>query len=146
MKMSLIKWAGFIAFGFLLSACSTFSTFTSSPQPKGITVASSDEGQVGIMSGEQVPQGAAIAGNLEGFMDSTDKAKMSKALDGGLGKATHWANGATGVSYTVIPLQKVTIGGNTFCRTYSIAAEKSGNVSKMNGTACLASDGAWHRA
>lgn len=141
MKMSLMKWAGFLAFSFLLSACSTFSS-----QPKGITVANSDEGQVGIMSGEQVPQGGPIAGNLEMSMDATDKSKMSKALDGGLGKATHWANGATGVSYTVIPLQKVSVGGNTFCRTYSIAAERSGNVNKMNGTACLASDGAWHRA
>lgn len=77
-------------------------------------------------------------------MDSDDKTKMSRALDAGTGKATHWSNGATGVSYTVTPIKKVVIQGNPFCREYSVVAEKGSNTKETHGTACVTTDGSWH--
>jgi len=77
-------------------------------------------------------------------MDKRDQGRMSKGLDNALGKPAKWTNSRTGVKYTVIPLQKVTISGNPFCRSYSLVADHSGNTQKTSGTACLGSDGAWH--
>ena len=77
-------------------------------------------------------------------MDRDDKRKMSRALDAGTGKPTHWENGATGIGYTVTPIRKVTVQGNPFCREYSVQATRGGNTKNMGGTACVTSDGTWH--
>ena len=77
-------------------------------------------------------------------MDADDKKKLSRALDAGTGKSTHWENGVTGVSYTVTPIKKVVVQGNPFCRQYSIQASRGSNSKTMNGTACVTTDGSWH--
>lgn len=77
-------------------------------------------------------------------MTADDKVKMSRALDAGTGKATHWQNGATGISYTVTPIKKVVIQGNPFCRSYSVVAERGGRTKESSGTACVTTDGSWH--
>ena len=77
-------------------------------------------------------------------MDVNDKQKMSRALDAGTGKATHWENGASGVGYTVTPIRKVTVKGNPFCREYAVQATKGSVTKNINGTACVTTDGSWH--
>lgn len=77
-------------------------------------------------------------------MSADDKVKMSRALDAGTGKPTHWQNGATGISYTVTPIKKVVIQGNPFCREYSVVAERGANKKESRGTACVTTDGSWH--
>jgi surface antigen len=77
-------------------------------------------------------------------MDAEDKSKMSHALDSGTGKATQWANGATGINYTVTPVKKVEIKGNPFCRTYVVVVMKGDYKKEVNGTACVTTDGSWH--
>lgn len=77
-------------------------------------------------------------------MDADDKLKMSRALDAGTGKATHWENGATGVSYTVTPIRKVVVQGNPFCREYAVEAKRGSVVKNGGGTACVTTDGSWH--
>src|SRR5579885_991768 len=73
-------------------------------------------------------------------MDEQDKSKMSHALDSGTGKSTHWANGATGINYTVTPVKKVVIQGNPFCRQYNVVVEKGNYKKEINGTACVTTD------
>jgi len=77
-------------------------------------------------------------------MDVNDKQKMSRALDAGTGKATHWENGATGVGYTVTPIRKMTVKGNPFCREYNVEATKGSVTKNSGGTACVTTDGSWH--
>jgi surface antigen len=77
-------------------------------------------------------------------MDANDKLKMSRALDAGTGKSTHWENGATGISYTVTPVRKVEVRGNPFCREYSVAVMKGSYTRNIGGTACVTTDGSWH--
>lgn len=87
---------------------------------------------------------ANIGGTLAQGMDGNDRVKMTRALDKPLGKSTEWENGRTGTKYTVIPVSKVTINGNPFCRRYTTTVTRNGNSSEQNGTACVASDGNWH--
>lgn len=77
-------------------------------------------------------------------MNSDDKNKMSRALDAGTGKATHWVNGLTGIAYTVTPIRKVVIQDNPFCREYQVDVEKGDMKKQIHGTACVTTDGSWH--
>jgi surface antigen len=144
MNKSILVLACMLVFGASLTACSTFTTNKSSntmamspsqpqSQPTGLPDAST-------MGSEE------IAGKYEQSMDELDKSKLSRALDAGLGKETKWANASTGLSYTVVPIRKVSINGNAFCRQYSITVEKNDKSNTLSGTACVASDGAWHIA
>lgn len=126
-----------VAAGLILSACSQFSTKSTDTMqvatnsPGGLTEATSN---------------APVGGSAENSMDEIDKSKLSRALDGGLGKATSWENANTGTTYTVVPTAKLTIGGNPFCRKYTVTKEKGTNKNEVNGTACVSTDGAWHPA
>jgi surface antigen len=85
-----------------------------------------------------------IGGSIEKSMDSTDKEKVSHALDKPLGKSTDWTNAATGTSYTVTPIKKLAIDGNPYCRQYKIEATVNDDHQEVTGTACVsASDSSW---
>ncbi len=86
----------------------------------------------------------AIGGSIELSMDAVDKKKMFKALDKSLGKATEWTNEMTGIHYTVVPIKKVTINENRFCRSYHVTGTKSDKMREVSGIACVGEDGDWH--
>jgi surface antigen len=125
--------------GVLLVSCS--NQFSKSSQ----RVAGSDT-QIGLLSGAPAPNTGSVAGSEDRSMDSLDKSKLYHALDGGIGKATSWDNVATGTEYTVIPTEKISVGGNPYCRRYTITSVKNRISRQMTGTACVSSDGAWHPA
>lgn len=77
-------------------------------------------------------------------MDGNDKVKMARALDASPGKATHWENGSSGISYTVTPIRKVVIQGNPFCREYEVAVMKGEYKKVIREKACVTTDGSWH--
>lgn len=77
-------------------------------------------------------------------MDANDKLKMSRALDAATGKATHWTNNGSGVSFTVTPIKKVVIENNPFCRQYLVEVSRGSNQKELTGTACVTTDGSWH--
>lgn len=81
-----------------------------------------------------------------GSMDSIDRNKLSHALDKTIGKQTTWQNASTGVTYTVVPTRKTTVGSNSLCREYTVTKAYGGNSSASQGVACVGSDGAWHPA
>jgi surface antigen len=85
-----------------------------------------------------------LGGYLEQFMDANDKSKMARALDGGLGKSIHWKNPVSGFDFAVTPIAKAS--GNGICRSYSVSMIKTGITDRVNGTACIGDDGAWHVA
>lgn len=89
--------------------------------------------------------GGALGGYIEQFMDAKDKAKMARALDGSLGKATTWQNAVSGATFSVTPISKVS-NGSGICRAYSVTMNKSGVNDRVGGTACIGDDGAWHVA
>ena len=86
----------------------------------------------------------AVGGSLEQWMDAMDKRKMFKALDKSLGKSTEWTNEMTKVHYTVVPIKKVTINENHFCRSYHVSGVKDDKTQEVNGIACVGEDGEWH--
>lgn len=85
-----------------------------------------------------------IAGNFEQRMDSIDKSKLSKALDKALGKMTEWTNDMTGITYRIVPTQKIVVDGNQFCRKYTITVIKNQDSQELSGSACVTEDGNWH--
>ena len=137
MSIRLIKWLSLFVMGSLLISCSVFK---SSPRQSR-----SDLGdQPSSMTGKPTNQSTAIGGSFESSMDVLDKSRVSRALDSGLGKPTKWVNAASGVTYTVVPTRKVKVGGNEFCRDYTITADHGGSSSQYEGTACLGDDSNWH--
>lgn len=142
MYKALIKLTGVIILGSGLVACS--SSMFSQQQPSGKAMAGTNEEKPIELSGAPVADTAPLAGNIEGSMDENDRTKLSRALDGGIGKQTHWTSGATGIAYTVVPTQKISVGGNNLCRKYTITATRGGSRQQVSGSACVGSDGAWH--
>ncbi|MBA3660394.1 MAG: hypothetical protein H0W64_01570 [Gammaproteobacteria bacterium] len=86
-----------------------------------------------------------MGGNLSRAMDSIDKSKLSHALDKPVGKSSQWTNDSTGTKYTVIPVEKVTIEGNSYCRRYRTTAQRNGNANESVGVACVGADGNWQQ-
>ena len=70
---------------------------------------------------------------------------MTRALDGGLGKASRWTNPVSGAQFAVTPVNKVSMGSN-ICRSYQVNMIKAGITDKVSGTACIGEDGIWHAA
>lgn len=143
MRNPLVKLACvFVIVGILVSCATVKSVFQG---PSSNVAAKSDVGdQPASMTGQPTNQSTAVGGKFDSTMDKLDKSKLSRALDGGLGKPTTWANGSTGITYTVVPTQKTTIGGNKFCRSYQITAMKGAKSDQYSGTACLGDDSNWH--
>ena len=84
-----------------------------------------------------------VGGNLDHAMDEIDRSKMLHALDKAPGTPTHWVNANTGISYTVVPVKKVVVNGNEFCRTYTTTASRDNKEKQFGGTACVGEDGNW---
>ena len=93
----------------------------------------------------RVAGGGPLGGYIEQFMDVNDKSKMTRALDGGLGKASRWTNPVSGAQFAMTPVSKVSMGSN-ICRSYLLSMNKGGIDDKVNGTACIGEDGIWHSA
>jgi surface antigen len=86
----------------------------------------------------------AVGGNIAMAMDENDKSKMAHALDKPLGKATQWANGRTGVHYTVVPNKKLVLNGNPFCRQFTVISIRNDAKNEIKKTACVsATDSSW---
>lgn len=122
------------------------STTTPAAKPNiadaGAAVVDSSGTPVAVLPEETMSNN--IAGSFESAMTQDDKIKLSKSLDGGLGKSTHWTNSATGYSYTVTPTRKVTVGSNPICRAFEATATRGANSRSKTGTACITADGDWH--
>lgn len=136
-----------------LTACSTMPSFMSSTGGPGATMTkqpTKEQGTFVTNTGNAVPVAAvkesnqALGGTASNSMDVIDKSKLSRALDSPLGKSTHWSNANTGIDYTVVTTQKVTVNGNSLCRKYNIEAAKDDKTRQMSGTACVSTDGNWH--
>jgi surface antigen len=76
-------------------------------------------------------------------MDAIDTNKLFHALDNAPGKSTTWTNANTGITYTAVPVKKVVVNNNPFCRAYTLTILKAGNQNQINGTACVNTDGKW---
>lgn len=89
-------------------------------------------------------QTSTVGGSIQKSMDVNDKTKMFRALDKPVGKATQWTNQYTQVSYTVVPVRKLAVKGNPFCRQYRVTSVKNAITQEINGTACVsATDSSW---
>ncbi len=115
------------------SSSSTKSEATSSVQPIATTATTAES---------ETPT-VAMGGSIRKSMDGVDMTKLSRAMDKSPGKATHWENGATGISYTVVPIRAVTVNGNHYCRKYTLTAEHAGNQRSTTGVACVGDDTNW---
>src|SRR5687767_13938982 len=101
MYNKLIKLAGVIVMGSTLAACSA-SLFPPSEPSGRVVMASNSEGRATELSGAPVADSAPLGGNIQASMDANDRNKLSRALDGGIGKESHWTSSATGISYSVV--------------------------------------------
>ncbi|RDI43352.1 RT0821/Lpp0805 family surface protein [Aquicella lusitana] len=141
MKPSSLKFALLFA-AVTLTACSINPLY----QPSSEDRATQAERAQAMTADDQMPETAsdgAVGGSLETAMDVLDKTKMTRALDKPLGKSTEWENVSTGIRYTVVPTQKLTLNGNPFCRKYTITAAKGEKKRELQGTACVGDDGNW---
>lgn len=100
-----------------------------------------------ILAADKAPSETAnsqVGGEVEKTMDANDKSKMLHALDKSLGKPTHWENANTNISYTVVPVKKLEINGNHFCRQYTMTSMHNDVKNQMTGTACVSAvDSSW---
>lgn len=88
-------------------------------------------------------QGGPVGGSLASGMDSIDKSKASHALDKAPGTETKWTNSISGATYLIKPVQKLSVSGYQFCRSYYFSLTKQGNTQQMTGRACIGNDGNW---
>lgn len=128
-----------------LTACSDTLVENSTPTVKhhGKNQQQKQDGEKNMANNADVP-GPAASGSMGSAMDANDKAKMLHALDSAPGKATHWVNDNTGVSYTVTPTKKISLHGNPYCREYETTVTKDSSEHKNYGRACVGADGSWH--
>lgn len=146
MENRLVKMVFVCIASSLLASCSSFNQyFGSVPSGRSAAKASGDIGdQPTSMTGHLTNMSTAVGGKFESSMDNIDRSKLSRALDSGLGKATTWTNVSSGISFTVVPTRKMSIGSNQFCRAYNITAVKGSSTDQYTGTACLGDDSNWH--
>lgn len=129
-----------------LAACSTWNDWGSNT-PSEKSQREMKQNQSGQANQGPVSNPAAqnaVGGHAAREMDSIDRSKLWHALDKPIGKSTTWTNGNTSMSYTVVPTEKITVNGNTFCRRYQVTATPMGGSSRLTtGTACVGADGNW---
>src|SRR3990167_2922649 len=122
-------------FTLMLSACAFHEATSSDAETPRII-------EIEALSHE-TPVGVPVGGAIATAMNPQDKDKLNHALDKAIGTQTIWMNGRRDVVYTVTPVRKVTISGNTLCRDYEIKSVRNQAQTSMHGTACVAADGAW---
>lgn len=99
-----------------------------------------------VVTESTLPVGNKDPSSITAAMDENDKNKLSHALDSALGKSTEWENKMTGVKYSAVPIEKLTIDGNSFCRKYKITSTQNGVSKETFGTACVSpTDSNWER-
>lgn len=134
----------------LLSACDILNpppSYSAGP-PNRVVVARQNvptppEEMREAQAGGQGRVATVVQGDVGNRMDSIDKSKLSHALDKPLGRTTTWTNANTGVNYTVVPVKKVSVNGNSFCRQYQVIATRGEQRRELSGTACVGADGQW---
>lgn len=130
-----------------LTACSS-NPFSDYNEKKALEknktqVATADQNQHELTPPPPVESKGTIGGTISYAMDESDRTKLSRALDNPIGKSTTWTNPNSRVSFTVVPIKKVSVNGNPFCREYHATAVKNGNSNESTGTACVSADGNW---
>lgn len=128
---------------FSLTACSSNSPVADQRSTLLIGAEKAEKAEKVVPMGSATVAGGPIGGSIEKSMDEADKLKMSHAMDKAPGKSTHWVNENTGISYTVVPIKKVVINGNPYCREYNTTALRANKEKQVNGTACVGPDGNW---
>jgi surface antigen len=123
---------------FTLASCANLSSmFQSKAAP------TKPEDQLNQPLAETDAKGGPLGGRLAAGMDEIDLSKVARALDKAPGTETKWTNAVSGVTYAIKPVQKITVSGYQFCRSYAFTREKGGDVQQMNSRACIGNDGAW---
>lgn len=90
-----------------------------------------------------VASSGQLGGQLASGMDSMDRSHLSHGLDGPVGRATQWISTRSGVQYTLIPTQKFTMNGNSFCRQYTLTATRGTQSHTISGSACVDQNSNW---
>jgi len=140
MKSILLK-AAIIFMGASLMACTTKSPQSNQQAARG-SFAQRSNGML-LASRSELVAGADIGGSAAFSMDSVDRKRMFKALDKPVGKPTQWVSQSSGVRYSVVSTEKITINGNPYCRRYTTTASKNDRERQFSGTACVGEDSNW---
>lgn len=138
MRSVFTRFLVFIVFSLALAGCSSYlpgnsQSTTTEQAPLSLAEATAGTKAIGD-----------IGGSIAASMGESDRIKLSRALDKGTGKETTWTNPGNGTTYTMLPVKKVVINGNSLCRSYVVTANRGGNNQQYNGTACITADGGWH--
>jgi surface antigen len=132
----MIKWSMLVlSVSVLMSACTMQQREMGGPTTPEIF----EQNELGA----GVTPGVPIGGSLAANMDENDRNQLSRALDKAPGRETTWVNSRQGVTYTVTSIRKTVVHGNRLCRQYEVRATRHDETQSMQGTACVASDGAW---
>lgn len=154
MKQLIVKTAILVASIGLVVSCSSANTQnenTTIGAVTGAVVGGVAGSAIGAGTGQVVAIGAgAVVGALIGgyvghSMDHSDNVQASNALENNAPmKPTHWKNKKSGAHYTMIPTSKrMTMNGNSDCRSYRTIAWIKGKKQQVTGTACRQSNGTW---
>lgn len=146
-RLSIINPLLMLAFTLALSGC--IYDQSSSMANSGTQAATDAEAAKLAANGStQAPEsvqargGGPLGGYIEQFMDANDRSKMTRALDGSLGRSVSWTNPVSGANFSVTPTSKAS--GEGICRNYTISMNKSGVSDRVSGVACIGDDGVWH--
>lgn len=141
----LIQSLSLLALSAVLSGCLYSSAGSGSTAVKSEPQMASTETSDPKKAAEPIKAsgGGPLGGYIEQFMDGNDRTKMTRALDGSLGKSASWTNPVSGANFSVTPLNKAP-GGEGICRSYSVTMTKTGVTDRVSGVACIGDDGIWH--
>jgi len=84
-----------------------------------------------------------LGGEAANRMDAFDRSKLSRALDGGIGKTSQWTNANTGITFAVTPTGITHVNGNPYCRQYTVTMTATGMMRENHGVACLNDNSNW---
>jgi surface antigen len=106
----------------------------------GSEVAGGDGRAVAIAVGTLI--GAAIGADIGRRMDRTDRACTGHALElASTGKSVTWINRASGITYTLTPLDATATAGG--CRRFKLLATGPFGLSEGRAQACPDATGTW---
>lgn len=138
MKIQLVRNLLIVSAAIALTGC------TLNWPSSGETTTVNEDGKTMTVTSKSVGSGQPLGGSIEQYMDANDKIKLSRAMDGAPGKSTTWSNPVNGAEFSVTPIEKVSIEGAKYCRTYRVTMTKDNAQNQTSGTACIRDDGTWH--
>ena len=107
----------------------------------GSTVGSGDGRQVAIAVGAVI--GAVAGAHIGRSIDESDRACVGHALElGAPHRAVVWTNPASGVAYSITPLNGYKTRG-THCREFRTHVTVEGRAQTVRNRACRTGDGVW---